>query len=187
MKATKCQPSALFILVLTFVVGLFVGMFTAKSFLFIPNETMLRATAFVWLKMTEASGGVELKASSRRQLKCATNGILEAFFLLDFILFTDFPPPPISIFSESKSSFVPTLNTAKFHLYRHCSRHDSARLVILYAMGGVYLDSDYITLRGIDSLIGTCKFIASNQVEKSSYDVIRNYAKITERSSHDRY
>ena len=36
------------------------------------------------------------------------------------------------------------------------------------------MDSDYITLRGIDSLIGTCKFIASNQVEKPSYDVINS-------------
>ena len=60
------------------------------------------------------------------------------------------------------------------YTYMLCSRHDAARLVILYAIGGVYLDSDYITLRNIESLIGTCKFVVSNQLEKPRYDVINS-------------
>ena len=45
-------------------------------------------------------------------------------------------------------------------------KHDSARMVILYAMGGVYLDSDFFPLKRIEPALGTCKFIVGNKYEK---------------------
>lgn len=37
-------------------------------------------------------------------------------------------------------------------------KHDSARMVILYAMGGVYLDHDVIPIKSIEPALGTCRF-----------------------------
>ena len=46
---------------------------------------------------------------------------------------------------------------------RPIKKHNSARLVILYAMGGIYLDHDYVPLRRIEPALGRCKVILSTE------------------------
>lgn len=42
-------------------------------------------------------------------------------------------------------------------------KHDSARSVILYAKGGVYLDHDFVVLKRIEPALGMCTFFASSE------------------------
>jgi mannosyltransferase OCH1-like enzyme len=42
-------------------------------------------------------------------------------------------------------------------------KHDAARIIILYAFGGVYLDQDFIPLKNIEPMLKGCKFVVGNE------------------------
>lgn len=60
---------------------------------------------------------------------------------------------------EQIKEHVPFFLSTFLSYKRPIKRHNSARLVILYAMGGVYLDHDYIPLKSIEPALGSCKTI----------------------------
>ena len=64
---------------------------------------------------------------------------------------------------EQISAHVPFfLHTFKSY-DKPVKKHDSARFVILYALGGVYLDHDFIPIKSIEPALGNCRFIAMSE------------------------
>ena len=65
----------------------------------------------------------------------------------------------IQLIKEHVPFFLETFLSYK----RPIKRHNSARFVVLYAMGGVYLDHDYIPVRSMDPALGLCKVILTTE------------------------
>ena len=70
----------------------------------------------------------------------------------------------IKLIEEQVPFFLYTFQSYDMNI----KRHDSARLVILYAMGGVYLDHDFIPIKSIEPALGTCKFFVSTEENKKN-------------------
>lgn len=65
----------------------------------------------------------------------------------------------VGLIKEHFPFFLRTFNSYD----KQIKKHDSGRLVILFALGGVYLDHDYIPVKNIEEALGTCTFFASNE------------------------
>ena len=46
---------------------------------------------------------------------------------------------------------------------KRIKKHDSARIIVLHAKGGVYIDHDFIPIKRIEPALGTCKFFSSSE------------------------